>query len=345
MSHIVESLWYKNRCAAWIVGALFPLATLFSVVAYLRKQYLLRRQRPAFTVPIIVVGNITVGGAGKTPLVIALVEHLQAQGLKPAVVSRGYGGAAQYPYRLAADSTAAQSGDEPLLIFKRCGCPVVVAPQRVDAVAAVLAHTDANVIISDDGLQHYALPRSMEIAVIDGARGLGNGWRLPLGPLREPVARLKTVDFVVTNGEAIAPLAAVLQRERVCAWLMQLQLGELRAVREHMFTDAPVAGDKIHAVAAIGHPQRFFNSLESLGFAVDAHPFADHHAFDADELLFSSNYPVVMTEKDAVKCAMFDNLRNHWFLPVAAHLSPAFWQAFDAKLAVIAPSLMVNVNK
>ncbi len=262
-------------------------------------------------VPVIVVGNITVGGTGKTPLVIWLVELLKREGFAPGVVSRGYRGRARHwPQQVRPDSDPLMVGDEPVVIARRTRCPVAVGPSRVAAAEALLEYNDVDVIVSDDGLQHYALARDIEIAVIDGVRRFGNGWCLPAGPLREPVSRLEKADFLVVNG------GSALRRE----FPMTLRAGDLRNVRheERRCAVENFAERRVHAVAGIGHPDRFFRQLKQLGFTVIEHAFPDHHAFSAQDIDFGDDLPVVMTEKDAVKCRRFCG-ENCWYLPVDAH--------------------------
>ncbi len=265
--------------------------------------------------PVIVVGNISVGGTGKTPLVIALVEHFAKQGKRAGVISRGYKGEAVYPYAVQATSNAKQCGDEPLLIYHRCGCPVVVDPDRVAAAKYLTTHFEVDVIISDDGLQHYRLGRQCEIAVVDSARGLGNGYLLPAGPLRELPKRLAQVDFVVVNGESTAFSYSG-------AYTMQLVVGDLSPIGNTKIA-APTKG-KVHAVAAIGNPERFFTSLRAQGFDVIPHAFPDHYLYQRDDVIFEDNLPVIMTEKDWVKCREFSNLCSHWCMPVNASLPEGF---------------------
>jgi tetraacyldisaccharide 4'-kinase len=270
------------------------------------------------------VGNISVGGTGKTPLLIALVKGLQQQGFNPGVISRGYGGnASHYPYLLNAASTAAEAGDEPVTIYRQTGCAVCVGADRI-AAARVLEDENCDILLSDDGLQHYRLARDIEIAVVDGQRGLGNGWRLPVGPLRESKARLKTVDWVVVNSPsdnfALPGLADLFYVPmQICAHeLVNLQSGEKISAAEFNSTS-------VHAVAGIGNPQRFQDTLTQL------HAFPDHHTYSASDLQFANNVPVVMTEKDAVKCREF--AQPHWFyLPIVANLPDSFWQALLQKL-------------
>jgi len=295
---------------------LLPLALLFAVLAGMRRMLyrvgVLRVRR--FGVPVLVVGNITVGGTGKTPLVIWMAEHLRRLGWRPGIVSRGYGGAASHwPQQVRADSDPTSVGDEAVMLAAATGCPTCVGPDRPAAVEALLGHTDVNLVISDDGLQHYALGRDLEIAVIDGARRLGNGFLLPAGPLREPASRLRRVDMVVVNGQA-----------RPGEFSMKLHQPEIRP----LLGGAPAetgrfAGHRVHAVAAIGNPQRFFDLLGRLGIQVEAHPFPDHHPFRAEDLWFDDGLPILMTEKDAVKCRRLV-CRNCWVVHVDAQPDAGF---------------------
>lgn len=316
---------------------LLPLSLLFFVISGLRRLayrlgWLRAWQAP---VPVIVVGNVSVGGTGKTPLTLALVEHLRGQGWRPGIVSRGYGGqGARHPQIVAADSQAAEVGDEPLLLARRAQVPVVIDPLRVRGVQHLLAHSDCNVVICDDGLQHYALARSVEIAVVDGQRGLGSGWLMPAGPLREPASRLQSIDLVVINGRhalrpGILPASAV---------TMSLAAGPWQPVTaDHdagqSSAGVPPPGSAIHAIAGIGHPPRFFAMLAEQGFRVMPHAFPDHHAYHSEDLRFSPPAPLVMTEKDAVKCAGIAP-PDSWYVPVQAILPDSFWQALDQRLAL-----------
>ncbi|MES2721026.1 MAG: tetraacyldisaccharide 4'-kinase [Pseudomonadota bacterium] len=318
--------WYDGHP---LFALLMPLAAVFALIAWSRRTgyrlgWLRAWQAP---VPVIVVGNISVGGTGKTPLTLALVEHLRLQGWRPGIVSRGYGGqGASYPQIVLADSDAAEVGDEPLLLARRAQVPVVIDPLRVRGVQHLLASSDCNVVLCDDGLQHYALARTIEIAVIDGQRGLGSGWRLPAGPLREPVSRLQSVDLVVVNGAWRAadsmPGAAATMTLTAAPW---------QPVRADEVASVPTSGP-VHAVAGIGHPPRFFALLAEQGFQPIPHAFPDHHAYTAGDLQFSPTAPVVMTEKDAVKCAGIAP-PNSWYVPVQAILPDSFWQALTQRLA------------
>ena len=308
---------------------LWPLSLLFGTVVRLRRWLYQQGfgRNETFTVPLIVVGNITVGGTGKTPLVARLVELLREAGYQPGVISRGYGGqSAQWPRHVAADSDPLQVGDEPLLLAQRCRCPVVVGPDRIAAARALLATYPCNVIISDDGLQHYPLRRDIEIAVVDGFRRLGNAACLPAGPLREPPSRLRDVDFVVGNGAA-----------RGDEYLMCLR-GDVAVNLADPYVSAALTGFRystVHAVAGIGDPVRFFDHLRHSRLRILEHPFPDHHHFCPDDLQFRQDMPVLMTEKDAVKCRLFAP-EGCWYVPVSAQLDPAFEENVLKRLATVA---------
>lgn len=306
----LERAWYRPR--SWSL-LLAPLAWLFSSVARRRRRWLQARQE-SLRLPVVVVGNITVGGTGKTPLIIALVKALQARGYRPGVISRGYGGTApSYPFMVTRHSDPAHCGDEPLLIAISCDCPVVVDPDRLRAARHLESHGDCEIILSDDGLQHYRLPRNLEIIVVDGDRVLGNGWCLPAGPLREPAARLREADFAIVNGGN-----AVLDHPRQYRMFLQpLRFRRLNG-NEIRSPDNP-PGDSVNAVAGIGNPTRFARTLASLGLAVKLHPFPDHHRFVASELVFNDGRPVILTAKDAVKCHDL-SAPDLWVLDVAATL-------------------------
>ncbi len=318
--------WHDGK---WPFPLLLPLGWLFRAISAVRRLAYARGWLSAWRapVPVIVIGNITVGGTGKTPLALALVERLRAAGWRPGIVSRGYGGQADYPARVDAASPASVVGDEPLLLARRSGVPVVVDPLRARGVRHLLAGSDCNLVVCDDGLQHYALARDIEIAVIDGQRGLGSGLPLPAGPLREPPSRLASVDFCVINGDWLArsprPEAGVTMTLAAAPWLPVTAAGE---------GAQPPAPGPVHAVAGIGHPPRFFALLERLGYQPLPHAFPDHHAYSAGDLEFTPPLPLVMTEKDAVKCAGLAPA-NTWFVPVQAMLPESFWQALLTRLA------------
>ena len=321
------SAWYGKR--RWTM-VLLPLMLLFILLAYLRRSVSERYLQKRLVTPVIVVGNISVGGTGKTPLLIALVKWLQQQGYTPGVISRGYGGkAAQYPYLLSDSSTAAEAGDEPVTIYQQTGCSVCVGADRV-AVARVLEDQNCDILLSDDGLQHYRLGRDIELAVVDGQRGLGNGWRLPVGPLREAIARLQEVDWVVVNSPGdnfslpnLAELFYIPMSIQARA-IVNVKTGE--SVAGDFFSARPV-----NAVAGIGNPQRFHATLLQLGIDSVLHAFPDHYCYSSADLSFSGDVPIIMTEKDAVKCRHF--AQPHWYyLPIQANLPDNFWVAFQQKL-------------
>jgi tetraacyldisaccharide 4'-kinase len=298
---------------------------LFAVLAWVRRLYHTLLPPQALRAPVIVVGNLTVGGTGKTPLTLWLVERLRVAGRHPGVISRGYGASGKSPAEVTLDSDPAVVGDEPVLIARRGQCPVWVGRRRTEAGRALLAaHPEVDVILSDDGLQHYALARDLEIVVIDGKRGFGNGLLLPAGPLREARSRLASVDALVVNGGDLRELAGAR------AYAMHLQGSRLyslteptRCVTPDHFTDRAV-----HAVAAIGHPGRFFETLGRLGITVMPHAFPDHHLFRREDL---PDGTVIMTEKDAVKCAAFGNA-DMWVLAVDAAVSDGLEQQVLEKL-------------
>ncbi|WP_339344577.1 tetraacyldisaccharide 4'-kinase [uncultured Alcanivorax sp.] len=323
LSEWIQQGWYKG--SPWLVP-LRPLSALVSLEARRRLQQF-RKQRPRPPVPVLVVGNITVGGTGKTPLVIALVEAARSRGLKVAVVSRGFGGKTeQYPQHVSASSDALEVGDEPVLIARRTGAPVVLDPDRRNALDVAIREYAPDLVISDDGLQHYALPRSAEVVVVDGQRGLGNGRCLPEGPLREPATRLKEVDFVISTGGGWTGAHPMIMRPSGMTCLADDRtLSPDDFLRQH---------PQVHAVAGIGNPKRFFNLLSILGLSTTPHVFPDHHAYQPADLAFADGLPVLMTEKDAVKCAPFAE-PHWWFLPVTASLPDGLLdQMIDRALGV-----------
>jgi tetraacyldisaccharide 4'-kinase len=310
----LESLWYSNK--NFFSLALAPLAWLFCLVVKIRQQAYKRQwiSSKKFDIPIIIVGNITIGGTGKTPLVIWLAKFLKTQGLNPGIISRGYGGSTKSsPQAVYPDSDPQLVGDEPVLIARHSGCPVAVAPKRSLAVEYLLSEYNCNIIISDDGLQHYALQRDIEIAVVDAQRRYGNERCLPAGPLREPLSRLKTVDWVISKGIEL-----------------EYEIKELRRVSDDQIVTA-VANQKVHAIAAIGNPNGFFQLLRQYGLELDCHEFRDHHIYTESDILFDDDLPVIMTEKDAVKCKSFAK-QQHWYLLITAKLPESFKAQINKKL-------------
>lgn len=313
----LQDAWYTEMyLSSWMM----PLSMLYLDAIRLRR-FLYRLgilKSTRLPVPVIIVGNITVGGTGKTPLVIWLAQFLRQQGYKPGVISRGYAGTENAePQPVGLDSNPAQVGDEAILLAQHCGCPVVVGRNRAQAGRQLLANQFCDVLISDDGLQHYALKRDIEVVVIDGQRRFGNGYCLPVGPLREPQERIKQVDFVVVNGGD-----ELLENEFAMRChgqqLVNLVTGETKPLAEFKSIAC-------HAVAAIGNPKRFFNQLAKAGINCQNHALPDHHAFTAADLQFNDQQPLLMTEKDAVKCRRFAQA-NHWYLPIEAELPQAFSQ-------------------
>ena len=304
--------WYRRGALAWL---LWPASLLFRFLVFCRKLLYQARVLPSRHpgIPVIVIGNLVAGGSGKTPLVLWIAQFLKSRGRSPAIVSRGYGARLQAPREATIASEAAEVGDEPVLLARRSGCPVWVGPDRCRTIEALRAqHPEVDVLILDDGLQHYRLRRDLEIAVVD-ARGFGNGFLLPAGPLREPASRLASVDAVVSNGSAVKGFAMQLEGET---------LHRMTDARERQSVRA-FAGQKVHAVAGIGHPNRFFLHLARLGAKPIPHPFPDHHPFRARDLEFGDEAPVLLTEKDAVKLRHAAR-SNWWVLPVTARLDPAF---------------------
>ena len=332
LSDFLLKAWYQERKHP-LLGLLRPLESLYRRVV--------RRKRAAFLngkgdiyrapVPVVVVGNITVGGTGKTPLILWLIQHCRARGLRVGVVSRGYGAKPpSLPWRVSPDQDAAVSGDEPALLVRRTGVPLFIDPDRGRAVRALLDSEPVDLILCDDGLQHYRLTRDLELVLIDAGRGLGNRRCLPVGPLREPEERLRSVDAVLFNGAT---------HDRDDGYAFHLRPTELLRVSDG--ARRPLGyfppGQSLHAVAGIGNPRRFFDTLEALHWRPIAHPFADHARYTPEQLTFSPPLPLVMTEKDAVKCRDFA-ADDWWYLAVDAVPSAAFVAWFDTRLARLLPA-------
>jgi tetraacyldisaccharide 4'-kinase len=322
----LERAWHDR--AGWLI-LLWPVSVLFQALTAIRRAAQQSKQRPAYlTAPLIVIGNISLGGTGKTPLLITLSQELQKQGFKPGIISRGYGGVApSYPFAVNSDSDVSQSGDEAFLIAEKTGCPVYVDPDRSAALQALLLHEDVDVVLSDDGLQHYNLYRDLEIVVVDGQRLFSNGFCLPAGPLRESMNRLKEAQHIVVNGEPareIPQLAGASKMQLEPRSLVNMVSGEKRP-----FAGAPFnMGSRLQAVSALGNPQRFYALLERLPYQVEIFSFPDHHRFTADDFEqegIDMHQPVVMTEKDAVKCRQFAK-NNFWYLSVEVNLESQFFE-------------------
>lgn len=321
--------WYKGHPALTLLR---PLEALYRRVVNDKRARFVAGQGDIYTapVPVIVVGNITVGGTGKTPLILWMIDYCRGRGLRVGVVSRGYGARPpSLPWRVRAQQSADQAGDEPLLIVRRTGVPLMIDPDRAQAVRGLLAQESLDLILSDDGLQHYKLGRDLELVLIDAARGLGNRRCLPAGPLREPVERLHTVDALLYNGASDDRDDGYGFTLRPTA-LINVLSGERQPV------DYFPAGQALHAVAGIGNPQRFFKTLEGLHWRPVPHAFADHAVFNAEALAFKPALPLVMTEKDAVKCAAFA-APDWWYLTVEAVPSAAFVSWFDSQLTRLLP--------
>lgn len=313
----LDSYWYKQNPVAWL---LLPLSWLYCLLVFIRRRLyatgVLRSSRvPA---PVVIVGNISVGGTGKTPLLIALCDLLQHQDHAVGVVSRGYGADYTGVHEVVETDDPRCCGDEPLLIHRRTGCPVVIGHDRVAAARRLLEIAACDVILSDDGLQHYRLQRDVELAVVDARRGFGNGYCVPAGPLREPVSRLRQVDIVAWHrqGEVDETDIGFYLEFGDVINLATAQARSLETFR----------GQRVHAVAGIGFPRRFFDQLRSAGLELVEHAFADHHRFSEPDFDFSDDLPVLMTEKDAVKCAGMQR-PELWKVPVNARLSQALQRA------------------
>jgi tetraacyldisaccharide 4'-kinase len=315
----LEAMWYGPQGPMWLAPLSFLYGAAMGFRSLLYRMGL--RQRFRMKVPVVVVGNLTVGGTGKTPLVAWLSTRLAAVGMRVAIVSRGYGGRARGVTRVTVHSRASEVGDEPLLLARRAQATVFVGRNRVAAAKQAVAD-GADVVLCDDGLQHLALARDCEIVVIDGQRGFGNGCLLPRGPLRESTRRLRRVNAVVVNGAITAPAFSLPRFVTRTHFVMNMSPGDARPVAGggSLRALASFRHTGVHAVAAIGNPQRFFDMLRAAGLTLYEHPMPDHHAFKQADLNFGDNLPVLMTEKDAVKCAAFADDRC-WYVPVTAEFS------------------------
>jgi tetraacyldisaccharide 4'-kinase len=327
-------LWYRHSTLATILS---PLSWLFRLLLKLRRFWLQKRQRSLPT-PVVVVGNISVGGTGKSPVVIALAIALKAKGYRPGIISRGHGShAPYYPFRVNQNTLVGLSGDEPLMIARQTQCPVMIGADRYTTALTLLAQfSECDIIISDDGLQHYNLPRALEIAVVDGERGFGNGHCLPVGPLREPIDRLDTVDWIIVNNGANKSdnklqqyIADRQSAARITSITVQPK-GWLHIQSNTLYPLLPLpwlsysqhrqnAGVKIKAIASIGNPQRFFSTLIELGLSTETHAFPDHHSFTYSDLAGWQQDIVLMTSKDAVKCQTFASC-YWWALEIETQL-------------------------
>jgi tetraacyldisaccharide 4'-kinase len=356
LQQIPQRVWYQGH---WLGVGLAPLGWLYCGVAQLRRWLYQRGWLASYAVaaPVIVVGNLSVGGTGKTPLVLWLAGHLAARGHRPGIVLRGYGrrpeprsrgtGAASWrpaqaqPRRVPRDADPLLFGDEAVLLSQRAGCPVMVGVDRVAAARALIETCDCDLVITDDGLQHYRLRRQLEILVVDAARGFGNRRCLPAGPLREPVSRRDSVDLCIETGDGNRQLAGncgadsrgVAGAGAARVHRLHLEPGEavnlLQPSRRRSLRD--FVGEPVTAVAGIGHPARFFAMLQTFGLSILPRPYPDHHPFCAADARDWPEGSVLMTEKDAVKCRAFAG-PNHWFLPVSAVPDAGFVAALEASL-------------
>ncbi len=320
----LDGVWYRNRpVPAWLA----LLESLYRAGLHARRIAFRRRwfEQVRLPLPVVVVGNVTAGGTGKTPLVIWLVRELQQRGWRPGVLLRGYGGSASRAQAVAADARADSVGDEALLVRRATGAPVAIGRRRAEAGAILSGRGDCDVLLTDDGLQHWALARDLEIAVVDGERRLGNSRLLPAGPLREPPERLQRVDFIVCNGDPRAG-EIPMRVKGTHAWALTDpgRSQPLAAFRDH----------KVHAVAGLGNPQRFFDMLAAEGLEVIQHPLDDHHRFSGAELRFDDDLPVLTTEKDAVKCADLV-LPRVWVVPAEAQLPQSFADEVHRRLCAL----------
>ncbi len=318
-----------------------PIAIIYGLIVKIRRWLFQKNILKSYRmpVPVIIVGNITLGGTGKTPLVIAMVELLKSQGFKPGVVSRGYGCKVKnFPYNVSMNSSAADAGDEPLLIHLRTGVPVVIDPHRSYAAEYLLKQFSCDIIISDDGLQHYALQRDIEMVVIDGQRKFGNGFLFPAGPLRESAKRLTEVDFVVINTLDNFTELTVNNNphKKKKSYLMNLIPGTLYNLKtKHAVTDLKLfEGKKLIAMAGIGNPERFFQTLEQLNLSFEKQAMPDHYQYTIKDFQIDPQVNYLMTEKDAVKCQAFATERMY-YLPVSANVSPEFEYIFLEKLRAV----------
>jgi tetraacyldisaccharide 4'-kinase len=322
----LQRQWFDQRRLTPALWLLLPLAWLYAGLSALNRRLAKPERLP---VPVIVVGNVIIGGAGKTPLTLWLAQQLKARGWRPGIVSRGYGRSGDEIRAVSVQSRAEDVGDEPLLLARRSGVPVWVGRRRAAAGAALLAaHPEVNVVLCDDGLQHYALARDVELVVFD-TRGAGNGWRLPVGPLREPLSRLVSVDAIVCNGKPKNPLPAATPS-------FEMALGaslfyRLDDAGQTTSAESLRGRGPLHALAGIGNPERFFRTLAGLGLQCETHSFPDHHRYVAADLAFAKDGILLMTEKDAVKCVEL-TAGETWVLPVEAELSPALIDLIVEKL-------------
>ncbi len=320
LNNLLDRIWYKNH-PAYIL--LLPLSLIFGVVLSIRKLLYSSGifKTKVASVPVIVVGNFTTGGTGKTPFVIWLVEFLKTKGLNPGVISRGYGvNSRSKVQQVCADSEPGSVGDEPVLIARRTGVPVAVSADKYQGAMLLIENEQCDVLICDDGLQHLSLGRDLEIAIIDGDRKFGNKYLLPAGPLREPLSRMSSVDIIISKGTALDN-----------AWQMNYEYGDPVSLLDDKNTMQieSLKDRQIHVVSGIANPGRLHEYLKNMGIRFECHIFPDHFDFSSHDLNFADNLPIVMTEKDAVKCIKFAN-PNMWYLPIQAVFNDVFIHTIDA---------------
>ncbi|MFV2060668.1 MAG: tetraacyldisaccharide 4'-kinase [Gammaproteobacteria bacterium] len=316
----IQFSWYNE---SKITVFLKPLSWLYCSIVLIRKNLYRFKIFKSYQlkVPVIIVGNITVGGNGKTPLVIWLAEKLKQSGYRPGIISRGYGGQAQkWPQQVRPDSDPLVVGDEAIVISRRTSCPMAVGPDRVATGQALIKYSNCDIVISDDGMQHYRLKRNIEIAVVNAATQFGNELCLPAGPLREPVTRLDKVNFIVINGE---PSEITKNINRITSdFKMSYEGDELCDLHDNdkRIPLSDFENMKVHVIVAIANPNRFFEQLRKLNIDVIEHVFLDHYVFTENDLKFNDDFAIIMTEKDSVKCNRF-GIKNCWYLPITCRIS------------------------
>ena len=315
----VDRVWYSKNTLSLL---LLPISWIYIIIVKIRSVLYRVGIIPIskINVPIIVVGNITAGGTGKTPLVIWLANYFKNKGFLPGIISRGYGG--KYLSNIEfvhSNSDPLLVGDEPLIIAKKCNCPVAVAKKRVRAAKELVSKYNCNIIISDDGMQHYSLGRDIEIAVIDGQRRLGNGYCLPAGPLREPKNKLLNIDLIVSK-----------YTSQISEYTMEYIYQDLISLAKPAKTISlsELRDMKVHVITGIDNPENFFSYLQTHKLELIIHQFPDHHIYEEHEVVFNDDLPIIMTEKDAVKCARYSN-NNHWYIPIVAKLPNSFNNVLD----------------
>ena len=323
-SFVVDS-WYNK--SFWLY-LLYPFSLIFSYLTSRKRRKFLKNKIKSFKskIPVVVIGNLTVGGTGKTPLVKYIASELINRGYKPGIVSRGYGGNFKETLKVTDEASVGQTGDEAQILSK-LELPFYIDKKRVRAVKTLIKNHDCDVILSDDGLQHYKMDRDIEIAVIDGKRRFGNNLTLPAGPLRESIHRLKTVDFIINNGGPT-------QENEYLMNISPTKFVHLKSGKSYTINNWPMH-KQVHAIAGLGNPGRFFDLLDKLGFDIVRHPFPDHHNFVSSDIFYLDHLPIIMTEKDASKCKDFDN-NKIWYLTIDADVNEKFINSLEKKLKFIA---------